>query len=56
MKKYIYAVLILLVIFVVAIYIIPVAFLLVRFLIGLAILAVFGAGIWLATLFNKKTK
>ena len=52
--KYIYVILIVIAVILAAYFLVPVAFMLMRILIGLGILAVFGAGIWVATKFNKK--
>jgi hypothetical protein len=54
--KYIYAILIVIAVILAAYFLVPVAFLLMRVLIGLGILAVFGAGIWIALKFNKNKK
>ena len=51
--KYIYAILVVIAVILVAYFLVPVAFLLMRVLIGLGILAVFGAGVWIALKFNK---
>jgi hypothetical protein len=52
--KYVYFLLASIIIILLAIYLVPLAFAVLRFLIGLAIIAVFGAGVWVGTKFNKK--
>jgi uncharacterized membrane protein len=54
--KYIYAILVVVAVLFAAILLVPVAFMLMRILIGLCVLAVFGAGIWVGKQFSKNEK